>query len=719
MTQPIVTDLVLLGGGHSHAIALKQLGLHPLPGVRITLISDPPHTPYSGMLPGHIAGFYTYDETHIDLQRLTRFAQAQFYCDRVLNLDLTQNQVICANHPPIPFDYLSLDIGSTPATQTVSGATQHTIPAKPVSQFLQAWNTLLQNVQNNPQKPWHIAIIGGGAGGVELALNAKTRLQQLLPPENLQISLFHRNSTLLKGHNNWVSSYLTQHLKQRGIQLHLNETVNQVTKTQIHCQSGLTKTFDCAFWVTQASAPQWLAESDLTTDKNGFILVADTLQSVSHPHIFAAGDIATMTNHPRPKAGVFAVRQGQPLFKNISRIVTGKDPKPFKPQKKYLALIGTGDQRAVASWWKLGAASPLLWRWKDKIDRNFMAQFEQLSPTPHPIQPEPKTSEKKPKSNSPNSLFSQVIKTIDNPPLADPLPQTDNSETTPQNHHYLHNFLNDPYKFGQIAVNESFNPLWAIGATPQTVLTSIILPYSSPSPLETLLRQVLVGVCHQLQATHTTLLGGHSTQGENLALSVLCHSKIVGEHSLEKPRLQAGQSLILTQALGTGTLFTADRHAQAKGRWVHQALDSLLLPQQQAMHILQEAGATACTAIQEKGLLGHLLMLRGETPVQIELMLSNLPIFDGAIDTLAQGFTHPHQLRNQRYGQQIVNWSDCQTTPSAPLLFDPQVAGGLLAALPSENAESCLIRLQTAGYTHSRIVGHLSPPVSGQLVFLR
>jgi selenide,water dikinase len=138
-THPIVKDIVLVGGGHSHAIALLMFGMKPLPGVRLTLITDTSHTPYSGMLPGHIAGFYSFDECHIDLRRLAQFAQAQLYLDTAVGLDLENNKVLCANRPPVTFDYLSIDIGSTPERLSVPSAAEHAIPAKPVLQFLKGW----------------------------------------------------------------------------------------------------------------------------------------------------------------------------------------------------------------------------------------------------------------------------------------------------------------------------------------------------------------------------------------------------------------------------------------------------------------------------------------------------------------------------------------------------------------------------------------------------
>jgi len=367
--------LVLIGGGHAHAIALKQWGLNPLPEVDLTLISDVEQTPYSGMLPGHVAGFYNYDETHIDLRSLAQFAGAEFNGDRAIAIDPEHNQITCASGQ-FKFDYLSLDIGSIPQSLTVPGAKAYAVPAKPVPDFLDAWYKLKQLAASNPEQPLSMAIVGGGAGGVELALNMQTCLKEILKGKNPpEIHLIHRGRQLLSGHNDWVSKNLTKIIRQRGVKLHLQQDVREVFADQLICQSGLEIKASHVFWVTQATAPSWIKESGLKTDDQGFILVADTLQSISHPNIFAAGDIATMVNYQRPKAGVFAVRQGQPLFNNWQNILTQQPLQEYIPQDKYLALIGTGDFKAIASWGSFGWHSTLCWWLKDYIDRKFMNQF--------------------------------------------------------------------------------------------------------------------------------------------------------------------------------------------------------------------------------------------------------------------------------------------------------------------------------------------------------
>ncbi|MDX2099714.1 MAG: FAD-dependent oxidoreductase [Leptolyngbyaceae cyanobacterium bins.59] len=388
--------LVLIGGGHSHAIVLRQFGKNPLPGARITLISEGVDTPYSGMVPGLVAGLYERSACYIDLQSLTQFSGANLIVDRAIGLDLLHQQVLCANHPPIPFDVLSINTGSTPSVPPVPGAEEstHSIPVKPIGKFLECWNHVLAAVEQTPEHSLVIGVVGGGVGGVEVILAMQRRLMQLLAShpgvgERLGLHLFHRDRELLTQNPPWVRRRLTQLLSDRGIQIHLKEQVKDFVDRQVLCASGLTVSCDYLFWVTAAQAPDWPRQAGLKVDDHGFIQVQDTLQSVSHPFVFAVGDAATMVNHPRPKAGVFAVRQGKPLAENLRRVLQGQVPCPFYPQQRYLSLIGTSElqggeeNQAIASWGPFaGGPCRLLWDWKDRIDRQFMAQFQNYQGLP-------------------------------------------------------------------------------------------------------------------------------------------------------------------------------------------------------------------------------------------------------------------------------------------------------------------------------------------------
>jgi len=759
-THPIVKDLVLIGGGHSHAIALRMFGMKPLPGIRLTLITDTSHTPYSGMLPGHVAGFYDFDECHIDLRRLAQFAQAQLYIDRAVGLDLENNKIICANHPPVAFDLLSIDIGSTPANVAVPGAAEYAIAAKPVPQFLRKWNQLVEEFAKNPQNPICLGIVGGGAGGVELAMAMQRRLPQILedaqlaqsshPQEiSLQIHLFHRGAELMPGHNPWVRRRLQEILINRGIQVHLEETVCEVLPNKLRCESGLTVECDYTFWVTQASAPSWIHESGLKTDSKGFVLVSDTLQSLSHPHIFAAGDIATMMNHPRRKAGVFAVRQGKPLFENLRRVLLEKPLQAYKPQKRYLSLIGTGNgeaqdatasRSAIASWASFGWQSPLLWRWKDHIDRKFMNRFNDLAQmSPESGKPAFKT-EQLPIQNPVmhcagcgskvgSSILERVLHRLQlgTPSFAEredilvglgtpddaAVVQVPTGQLMVHTIDYFRSLINDPYTFGQISTNHCLSDIFAMGATPQSALAIVTVPYAQDEKVEETLYQLLSGAISVLSQAQAPLVGGHTTEGTELAFGLSCNGLVHPDRLLRKGGMKPGQVLILTKALGTGTLFAANMRLKARGRWIDNAVHSMLLSNQEAARAFVEHGATACTDITGFGLVGHLLEMIKASGVAVQLDLEAIPVLEGALETLQMGITSSLQPQNLRASYYISNLSEVSASHMYPLLFDPQTAGGLLAAIPSEQADSCLATLKALGYSYSRIIGRVTPAVEG------
>jgi selenide, water dikinase len=403
--------LVLVGGGHSHAIAIFSFIDNPLIDTQIILVTDVLQTPYSGMLPGHIAGLYSFQECHIDLCKLAAAAKIDIVVAKVQKLDVDNQQVICDNAQIIAYDILSINIGSTPYIHGITGAEKYGTPVKPIPAFLNTWQQLIQEweYRSKRQETLAITIVGGGAGGVELALNMQQRLAniywqhwRLSQPEKflnakqfkldrvldklgnkLKINLLHRQLDLLPHSHPWVGKYFQKLLSDRHIQLYLKESVSGITPQgsdgySLDCASGLRISSDRVFWVTNASPPAWLKSSGLATNETGFIAVNNYLQSISHPQIFAAGDIASMVNYQLPKAGVFAVRQGLPLSQNLRLSSQGQTLKPYQPQSRYLSLIGTGDQKALAVYGKLaiaGIAGGWLWNWKDGIDRKFMAQF--------------------------------------------------------------------------------------------------------------------------------------------------------------------------------------------------------------------------------------------------------------------------------------------------------------------------------------------------------
>jgi selenide,water dikinase len=737
---PIVKDLVLVGGGHSHVTVLKRFGMKPMPGVRLTLICRDAHTPYSGMLPGFVAGHYSYDDAHIDLGALARFAGARFYHSTVTSLDLTGKKVLCDNRPPVQFDLLSINTGSTPTTDHVPGATGNVVPVKPINQFLDRWEALSERAMTT-RDPLVIAVVGAGAGGVEitLAIQHRLRQQRLAAGRNdsdIEYHLYSNTVDILPTHNAKVRVTFADVLKKRGVHVHLGKPIVQVAPGRLRTAGGGEIEPDEILWVTAAGAPSWPGEAGLSVDEAGFIKVDDTLQTQSHPEVFAAGDVAAMVNHPRPKSGVFAVRQGKPLEANLRRLLLGRAPRPFRPQSKFLGLISTGDKYAVASrgnWSIKGAA---VWRWKDWIDRRFMDKYNDLPDMDEDEKtdlPAGLASADVVKEISAIAMrcggcgakvgatvLSRALSELKPAPRGDVLiglhePDDAAVVEIPPNKlmvhtvDYFRSMVDDPYVFGKIAANHSLGDIYAMGAEPQTALAIATVPFGIESKVEDTLTQMMAGAMEILNDANCALVGGHTSEGPELSLGFAVNGLIDRDSIMRKGGLRPGDKLIVTKPIGTGTLFAADMRHKAKGRWIAAALDHMAMSNRKGADCLVAHGSRAATDITGFGLLGHLVEMVRASGVDVVLDLDAVPLMDGAAETVKAGIVSSLQPQNVRLRRAVVNQEEAGKDPRYPLIYDPQTAGGLLASVPADRAEECVAALIALGYARTMIVGEVLP----------
>lgn len=744
-SQPVLRDVVLIGGGHSHVGVIKRFGMKPMPGVRITVICRDTHTPYSGMLPGYIAGHYSYDDVHIDLRRLAEFGGARFYSDSVIGIDRAQRKVLCAGRPPVPYDLLSINIGSTPQMSRVPGAQEFAVPVKPIAGFNERWLALLARVKTQP-RPMRVVVVGGGAGGVEMALAMQYRLRNELralgrDPSLLDVEVVTSSPTILPTHNAGVRRRFEQVLRERGIRVHVGTEVTQVSSNLLRTSTGENIAADEIVWVTQAGGAAWLRETGLALDDDGFILVEDTLQTVTDPNVFAAGDIAHVVNHPREKAGVFAVRQGPPLEENLRWALQGVAPQPYRPQRNWLALISTGDQYAVASRGWFAAQGAWIWKWKDWIDRRFMQKFSTFPPMPQTMEKAPSRSAPAVKLEAQEAqqaisaiamrcggcgakvganVLSRALGSlhpIDREDVLIGLHAPDDAAVVrvPAGMAMVHTvdffraFIDDPYTFGRVAANHSLGDVFAMGGQAQSATAVVTVPPGLESKTEDVLFQMMSGAIEVLNEAGCALVGGHTGEGKELALGFAVNGLIPEDmHTvLRKGGMKPGDVVVLTKPIGTGTLFAAHAQFAARGRWIDAALKSMVVSNAKGAACLVEHGATACTDLTGFGLLGHLVEMTRPSGVDVELTLSSLPILDGAEETVAAGILSSLQPANVRLRRAIRDQANWVAHPRYALLFDPQTAGGLLATVPAARAQACVDALKALGYPHTAAIGRV------------
>lgn len=747
MLTAVHKDLVLVGGGHSHIAVLKAFGMRRLPGARLTLISRNTETPYSGMLPGLIAGRYSFDEAHIDLEPLTRFAGARFFRDEVVGLDLNRRRIELADRPPVAFDLLSINSGSTPSTRALTSDSAAVVPVKPIDRFLERWDAVLTRSRRRG-RPTRFVVVGGGVGGVELALAAEARLRS----EHIEaaIRILTADADLLSTHNARVRAMLGRILAERGIAVDVGEKVVEVEPGRLCTATGCSFDFDEVLWVTQASAPAWIAASGLATDDGGFLLVDAFLRSTSHANVFAAGDVAAMRASPRPKAGVFAVRQGPRLARNLRRALLGRPLKAYSPQRRFLSLIGTADGAAVASRGALAFRGRWVWAWKDRIDRRFMRRYQALpemspeSPQAPPRVPRALVADDDAGAATTGDAMrcggcgAKVGAAVLDAALAGltTAPRTDVviGLASPDDAALLsvggdrllavsvdafRPMIDDPYLFGQIAANHCLNDLYAMAAEPQSALTIAALPVWPEPKLVDELRQMLAGAARVFTREGVALVGGHTSEGLELSLGFCVTGLVEHGASLGKTGLSPGDRLILTKSVGTGVVLAADMRGKARGGWVDAAVRSMCLSNAAAGAIFRAHAAHACTDVTGFGLFGHLLEMAGPSGAEIALDLGALPLLPGALDLLHAGIASTMQPKNE----QARARADCEAALAGhecfPLLFDPQTAGGLIAAVPAADTGACLTALAAAGYRSSAVVGSVERCEPGRRVGLR
>jgi selenide,water dikinase len=733
--HPILKDVVLLGAGHSHVSVLRMFGMNPMPGVRFTLITREVHTPYSGMLPGLIAGTYGYDDSHIDTGPLARFAGARLYQGEAIGLDLENRRVLCRNRPPVAYDLLSIDIGSTPNVGDVPGAARHAIPVKPIDGFLNRFEALRARVLAAEGRV-SIGVVGAGAGGVELLLSVERRLKRDVAaaghdPAGLSFTLVGASEELLPAFPPAMGRRFHEICDQRRIQVFTGARVDRVEPGALHLQTGARIALDEILWTTQAAPAPWLRETGLALDERGFVRVTPALRSVSHPEVFAAGDIAAVDGYRLPKSGVYAVREGPPLAKNIRRVLSGKNPVSYRPQRQALYLVTTGERDAIGSRNGLTFGGPWVWRLKDWIDRRFMRKFNELpemaaevSAFTSPIADSAALKEISAIAMRCGGCGAKVGATVLSRALGGVTPaerpdvlvgldapddaaivDTGGPLLSVQTVDYFRAMIDDPYRFGKIAANHALGDIYAMGGAPQTALAIATIPYGLEAKVEADLTLMMAGANEVLREADCALVGGHTSEGAELSLGFAVNGLVAREAALQKAGMRPGDALVLTKPIGTGTLLAADMRGKAKARWVAAAIEHMCGSNRDAAAVLARHGVRAATDVTGFGLLGHLVEMVRASEVDVALALDRIPVLDGARETVARGVFSSLQPQNVRLRRAIRDLDAVAAHPDYPLLFDPQTAGGLLAAVPASRAESCVAELRRAGYAQAAVIG--------------
>ncbi|MGC1495666.1 MAG: selenide, water dikinase SelD [Sulfitobacter sp.] len=706
---PLTRDLVLVGGGHAHALVLKAWGMDPLPGVRLTVINPGPTAPYTGMLPGHVAGHYGRDDLEIDLVRLCHHAGARLILSKATGIDRSVREIMIEGRGPVAYDIASIDVGIT-ARMDLPGFAEHAVGAKPLDVFAARWRDFLAQVACGEVAP-EVAVIGGGVAGCELSLGMAYAMRKAgVSP---QVTVIEAGPQI-SGVGQRARIKLLSVMGDLGVNLRVNARVSSIVAGQVLLDKQTPVAAQLCVGAAGAFAHDWIAQTDLP-QRDGFIEVGPDLGVVGDDALFAVGDCAHMPFAPRPKAGVFAVRAAPVLHDNLRAALSGGRRRVFKPQKNYLKLISLGGKSAMAEKYGLTLAGPALWRWKDRIDQAFMDRLGDL-----PVMGAPHVPGKvadgvhgiladKPLCGG---CGAKVGSGVLSAALSQIAPSTgvvvagagDDAAILRQpgggfqviSTDHLRGFVADPFQMTRIAAVHALGDVWAMGAQPQVALSSVILPRMSPEVQARTLREVTQAATEVFDTTDAQLVGGHTTMGAEFTIGFT----VTGTRA-DMPISVSGAKpddvLLLTRPIGSGVVLAAHMQDRADGRVVANALDIMSRAQHLEAKVL--SAAHAMTDVTGFGLAGHVQAICRASGVNAELWHDAIPTYDGARALSEAGMASTLMSVN-RVDAPVFGIEDA-------LLHDPQTAGGLLAALPEKEAEIALKDLQQLG-CKAAMIGRLS-----------
>ncbi len=745
--------IVLVGAGHTNLHIVRMWMTQPIANAALTLISPFGNATYSGMLPGTLAGLYKPAEMEIDLYRLTQAAGVELIVDEAIAIDAAHKQIKFRERPPIAYDVASVGVGSVPKHMESLRTHPGFVPIKPMFTALQRLDAAIQRIQSGPIRT---AIVGGGAAGVEVAFCVEHRIRE--SGRTPSVTLIDAGSKILGGFRARTIRLAEREFQNRGIDIRCGRRVTGHRELNLLLDNAGEIPADIVIWVTGACPPSLLKNIDLPKAESGFLRVQNTLQSVSDPSVFAVGDSAEIEHERIDRAGVYAVRQGPILWENLNRLLGDQALVSYQPQRDFLRLLATGDGKAIGQWKWFSGIGTHWWKLKNRIDSRFMQMFR---PTPAMMAKMPKPAAMPPVNGNTSinssivamrcrgcggktsarvlQLVLQKLRSESTSPAPGFL-QSDDTALLPDRTgtnavsvDFFPAFIDDPWLTGRIAAIHSLSDLWASGVKPTSAVAMVTLPEGSLKQQSETLYHVLSGAIRELSEAGAVLVGGHTTNGDELAVgfTVFGNAPLNGSDSesdklpLSKRNLRPGQQLILTKPLGTGIILAAKDQGRGDARAMAAAITIMLQSNQMACELAMETGVKAATDVTGFGLAGHLLEMCQQSHVSAELTVATVPLISGVMQLVLAG------VQSSLFSENAASVADFLTENGnavasreidrarIAILSDPQTSGGLLLGVDPQNAESLVKHLIAAGYFEAAIIGRVTESTDEHRIVIR
>ena len=679
----IKKDLVLLGAGHSNIEVIKKFGIKPIDGLRLTVISNSYFSTYSGMLPGYLQGIYEWNEINIDLVKLCRAYGHRLIISNVIKIDTKNNLVFLENRPSINYDFLSINLGIKTDSSKIKGAEKNCLKLKPISSIKENFDKLLEF--NKVNKNNDIVIIGAGAAGFEVALALDENLKRKNIKNN--IILLSKNSSVLNQFNKKAEFIAKNTLKKCNVKFLNYAEVVIVTSNYILLKDGRKIFCKLPILATNSSPLSLLKKSDLPLTKNGSILIESNLLVSGYNNIFSSGDISEIKGNSMPKAGVYAVKQGKILAKNIKKLYLQKKLSQYKPQKHFLSIIGLQNHRALAIKSIFSIKGKLLWSIKKYIDKKFIEKYTLYNKNNYlqENQIEPVLNKMQCKgcgSKIPQSILDRVFEenTKKGSLDADKVPNTKNIFQTTD---IISSIVSDPFEFGNISAKHALNDILASNTKPLAAQMIVSLPPAINEINKRDLIQLKSGADYAMKQANCKIIGGHSYSNNDDQI-YLGFSIIGKKKKYVKPKKIKKGKLYITGKIGSALVFAAIEKKIISGIYSEEVINTMKKSNYEIFKIFYKFNMQYITDISGFGLAihAHNLLLRHSDLNGLEISLKKIPLYEGAIKALKNNVKSSlnDSNKNSIINNLRVDYNKINTK-HLNCLFDPQTAGGFLFIL--------------------------------------
>ncbi|MBE0604084.1 MAG: FAD-dependent oxidoreductase [Deltaproteobacteria bacterium] len=361
--------LVFAGAGHAHLYSLARLDRFARRGIPVTVIS-PAAFWYSGMGPGLLSREYESGDASVDVRAMVEKGGGRFMEDRVASIHADRRYVVTTGGERVPYEALSLNVGSEVTALPVGAGNDRLYTVKPVSRLLELRQEILRFELGRVVR---IMIAGGGPAGCEAAANALALC--LRHGREASIRLVAGGNRLLPDLPEAAGERMADWCRRNGIIFDTGRRVSGFDGDAVLFEGGLREAADFLLLATGVHPPDLLKRSDLATDGEGALVVDGHLQAVSHPGVFGAGDCIRFEPMPLARVGVYAVRQAPVLFANLLASLLGGPMRVFRPQRRFLLILNLGDGTGLLSRGGFVTSGRMAFRIKDWLDRRFMRRF--------------------------------------------------------------------------------------------------------------------------------------------------------------------------------------------------------------------------------------------------------------------------------------------------------------------------------------------------------